>query len=48
MTPGDASALEAYVKQQSPKYGLDWKAVMSVAAVEGLSGEIGDNGTSFG
>lgn len=48
MKPGDASSLEAYVKQQAPAYGLDWKAVMSVAAVEGLSGAIGDNGTSYG
>lgn len=48
MKPGDAQALGRYVSQQAPRYHLDAKAVLAVAAVEGLSGSVGDNGTSFG
>lgn len=37
------------LKRELAKYSnLDPKAVMSIAAHEGLSGGIGDNGTSFG
>jgi len=36
------------IKQLSKKYGLDPHAVLAVASVEGLSGGVGDAGTSFG
>ncbi len=38
----------AYIQQRARRYGLDPRAVLAVAAQEGLSGGIGDNGTSFG
>ena len=37
-----------YIGKKAPKYGLDPRAVLSVAAMEGLSGGVGDAGTSFG
>lgn len=48
MNPGDSSSLITYVMQTAPGYRLDPYAVLSVAYVEGMSGKIGDNGTSFG
>jgi hypothetical protein len=36
------------IKSLAQAYGLDPQAVLSVAAHEGLSGAVGDNGTSFG
>ncbi len=48
MKPGDAAALARYVLRRSPQYRLDPNAVIAVAIQEGLSGHIGDNGTSFG
>lgn len=48
MKPGDAASLARYVVKRSPHYQLDPAAVIVVAIQEGLSGKIGDNGTSFG
>ena len=48
MKPGDSQALAAYVNRKAPAYGLDPRAVMAVASQEGLSGNVGDNGTSYG
>lgn len=48
MKPGDAAALARYVVKRSPQYRLDPNAVIAVAIQEGLSGHVGDNGTSFG
>jgi hypothetical protein len=36
------------IKSLAPKYGLDTRAVLAVAGVEGLGGGVGDSGTSFG
>jgi hypothetical protein len=36
------------IRQLSKKYGLDPHAVLAVVSVEGLSGGVGDNNTSFG
>jgi Skp family chaperone for outer membrane proteins len=36
------------ITQTAPKYNVDINAAMAVAAVEGLGGGVGDNGTSFG
>ncbi len=44
--PSPLTERVAAVLQKYPR--LDPKAVMSVASVEGMSGGIGDNGTSFG
>lgn len=38
----------AYIARRARALGLDPKAVLAVAAQEGLGGGIGDNGTSFG
>jgi hypothetical protein len=45
---GNQAALTSYVDAVAPTYGLDPRAVLAVASQEGLSGKIGDNGTSFG
>ena len=45
---GDAAGLERYLEQHAGQYGLDPRAELAVAAQEGLSGAIGDSGTSFG
>jgi len=37
-----------YIRQRAAKYGLDPQAVLAVASREGLSGAVGDQGTSFG
>lgn len=36
------------ITQAAPKYNVDINAALAVAAVEGLGGGVGDNGTSFG
>jgi hypothetical protein len=46
--PGDAASLARYVLKRAPQYHLDPNAVVAVAIQEGLSGKVGDNGTSFG
>lgn len=38
----------AYIAQRARQMGLDPKAVLAIARQEGLSGRVGDNGTSFG
>ena len=38
----------AYIAQQAAAMGLDPRAVLAVAHMEGLGGGVGDNGTSFG
>lgn len=38
----------AYIRANSPRYGLDPRAVLAVASAEGLGGGVGDQGTSFG
>ena len=48
MKPGDAASLARYVLKRAPQYQLDPNAVMVVAIQEGISGKVGDNGTSFG
>lgn len=48
MKPGDAASLARYVLKQAPRYQLDPNAVVAVALQEGISGKVGDNGTSFG
>jgi hypothetical protein len=45
---GNQAALTSYVDAVAPAYGLDPRAVLAVASQEGLSGKIGDHGTSFG
>lgn len=45
---GDAPALETMLDEQAAQYRLDARAELAVAAQEGLSGGIGDAGTSFG
>jgi hypothetical protein len=37
-----------YIRRTAPKYGVDPQAVLAVASAEGLSGGVGDQGTSFG
>jgi len=39
---------ENYILQRSRQFGLDPRAVRAVASVEGLSGAVGDQGTSYG
>lgn len=39
---------EQYIARTAQSYGLDPKAVLAIASHEGLSGGVGDNGTSFG
>jgi hypothetical protein len=46
--PGDAASLVRYLLKRAPQYQLDPNAVVAVAVQEGLSGKVGDNGTSFG
>lgn len=48
MKPGDAASLARYVVKRAPQYQLDPNAVIVVAIQEGISGKVGDNGTSFG
>lgn len=48
MKPGDAASLARYVLKRAPQYRLDPNAVIVVAIQEGLSGKVGDDGTSFG
>lgn len=48
MKPGDAASLARYVLKQAPKYRLDPNAVVAVALQEGISGHVGDSGSSFG
>jgi hypothetical protein len=43
-----ASWWAQYITRRSRQLGLDPRAVLSVAAQEGLSGRVGDVGTSFG
>jgi murein DD-endopeptidase MepM/ murein hydrolase activator NlpD len=43
-----ASWWEQYILQRSRQLGLDPRAVRAVASVEGLSGAVGDQGTSYG
>lgn len=38
----------SYILRNAPRYGLDPRAALAIARVEGLSGAVGDNGTSFG
>jgi len=38
----------SYIRQGARKRGLDPQAVLAIAAVEGLSGAVGDQGTSYG
>lgn len=45
---GDRQALEQYVRQAAPRYGIDPDAALAVASREGLGGGVGDYGTSFG
>lgn len=40
--------VSAYIAQRSRALGLDPKAVLAIARQEGLSGGVGDHGTSFG
>lgn len=47
MANSNAQAL-AYIQTRAKQLGLDPKAVLAIASHEGLSGGIGDNGTSFG
>lgn len=37
-----------FIAQEARRYGLDPRAVLAIAQHEGLSGAVGDNGTSFG
>ena len=37
-----------YIRQRAAKYGVDPQAALAVASREGLSGAVGDQGTSFG
>ncbi len=37
-----------YIRQHAPRYNLDPRAVLAVASSEGLSGAVGDSGTSYG
>ena len=37
-----------YITQRAPKHGIDPRAALAVAHMEGLSGGVGDAGTSFG
>jgi hypothetical protein len=37
-----------HIRSIAPKYNVDANAVMAVAAMEGLGGGVGDNGTSYG
>ena len=48
MKVGDAAAFARYVVKRAPQYQLDANAVVAVAIQEGISGKVGDNGTSFG
>jgi hypothetical protein len=48
MKPGDAASLARYVLKRAPQYQLDPNAVIAVAIQEGISGKVGDDGTSFG
>lgn len=48
MKVGDSAALATYVAKRAPQYQLDPFAVLAVALQEGISGKVGDNGTSFG
>jgi hypothetical protein len=48
VTGSGKGAWASQIKQLSKKYGLDPHAVLAVASVEGLSGGVGDAGTSFG
>jgi hypothetical protein len=48
VTGGGKGAWASQIKQLSKKYGLDPHAVLAVASVEGLSGGVGDNNTSYG
>jgi hypothetical protein len=50
-TPQITNAKPEYVRtiqEMGAKYGLDINALMSVAAMEGLGGGVGDNGHAFG
>src|SRR5580765_3277248 len=38
----------SYIRSRSQQLGLDPRAVLAVAGSEGLSGGVGDQGTSFG
>lgn len=38
----------SYIMKRAPYYGVDPRAALAVARSEGLSGAVGDNGTSFG
>lgn len=46
LAPGQS--FNNYVYQTAPHYGVDPAASLSVSAMEGAGGGIGDNGTSFG
>ena len=48
VTGSGKGAWSKQIRQLSKKYGLDPHAVLAVASVEGLSGGVGDAGTSFG
>jgi hypothetical protein len=48
VTGSGKGAWASQIKQLSKKYGLDPHAVLAVASVEGLSGGVGDSGSSFG
>jgi cell wall-associated NlpC family hydrolase len=43
-----ASWWTSYIRQQAKARGLDPNAVLAVASQEGLSGRVGDQGTSYG
>ena len=47
-TASGKSSWVSQIKRLAPKYGLDPAAVLAVASTEGLSGAVGDSGTSFG
>ena len=43
-----ASNKVGFIAQEARRFGLDPRAVLAIASHEGLSGAVGDNGTSFG
>jgi len=47
-TASGKSSWVSQIKQLALRHGLDPHAVLAVASVEGLSGGVGDSGTSFG
>ncbi|MGH7746483.1 MAG: hypothetical protein ACREQ5_17240 [Candidatus Dormibacteria bacterium] len=46
--PNSTPNMSGYIASQASNFGLDPNAVLGVASNEGMSGGVGDNGTSFG